>query len=90
MRALGFEPEDFPLQTECAVYPDNWGAVAFFTRIGLGCWTYCDHDVMGLRYESLRDVRLGLGITGKAWAGGLFEDVQTMEDEAVKIMRGIE
>jgi ribosomal protein S18 acetylase RimI-like enzyme len=90
MRALGLRPEDFPQQTECLVWPDNWPAVRFFERISLGCWEFRGADPMGLRYEALREVRLALGITAKQWRGGLFDDIQVMEDEAVKVLRGIQ
>lgn len=91
MAALGFKPEDYPQPpSECLVWPDNWRAVQFFDRISLGCWTFRGQDVMGLRYESLRDIRQVLKVNGAEWAGGLFDDIQVMENEAVKVMRSIE
>lgn len=72
----------------CKVWPDNWPAVQFFDRISMGCWSYRGGDVMGLRYESLRDIRVSLGVKASEWPA-LFEDLQVMEDEAVKMMRAI-
>lgn len=90
MQALGFLPEDYTREEVVLVWPENWRAVAFFERISLGCWTYRGQDVMGLRYESLRDIRASLKVSASEWANSLFAEVQTMEDEAVKAMRGIE
>ena len=89
MRAFGFEPGDFTQENTVCVWPDNWRAVQFFLRIGLGCWCYRGQDVMGLRYESLPELRVAMKVDAAEWADGLFDDIQTMEDEAVTVMRGI-
>ncbi|MES2973359.1 MAG: DUF1799 domain-containing protein [Pseudomonadota bacterium] len=87
---LGLSPSDFkPEQWTLKVWPDNWRAAMFFGDIGDGCWSlHPNGRPVGLRYESLREIRLAHGVRAAEWPD-LFRQIQIIEAGALaEILKG--
>lgn len=69
------------------MWPENWAVVRFFESIPAGAWTFAPNGAaIGIRPEAEREIRLARGISVAQWRAW-FDDLRTMEDEAVQTIR---
>lgn len=73
-----------PPDTE--VWPENWSVAVFFTRLGMGCWSFSFSGIVGLRPEAVEVKRRTWGITRVEFRE-MEEDLSTMEMAAVNYLR---
>lgn len=85
LAALGLRWDGDEPDVNCYVWPENWPAVRVFEAMATQ-WSEGFRGKTGLRYESLKEVRIGLGIKKKAWRE-VFEGIRVMEAAALEAMR---
>jgi hypothetical protein len=92
MAAFGLTPDDYSPEERqklladdtVGVWPDNWLSVCVFDAMGTQ-WNVGMGGPIGLRYESLREVRLRYAIPASEWRH-VFDDLQLMEAHALEQM----
>lgn len=77
-------PSDFP-ETVVEVWPENWTAVQLFIAMSTQ-WMPSMGGVIGLRYESLSEVRSAYGVCDSEWPD-LFDAIRAMEQAALEVLR---
>lgn len=87
----GLTPEQFKSSKTILVWPENRKAVQFFMSLPAGAWSYVGMGgiAVGIRPESLPELRLSLGVADSEWPA-MYSDFRVMERAAVEAMRPAE
>lgn len=92
MKMVGFNLFAGPKKhvADIEVWEENWQSVLFFSRLGTR-WLYLGGGMggaaaTGLRWEAIYPLMDRLRLSAKKW-NALLDDLETMEDEALKVMR---